>query len=192
MASLTHKRQRPDSDDDEIYASFIFKTKEYFARYLIIESANKDKPITSLSSFVIKKQKEALIGTAKSVKKLKKNKRYLLRQLEKVKLKTTFFNFPVEVSEHKTLNSSKGIIRDRALKAESVDNIREYLQEQGVTAVKRFKVRKGHEFVDTNTFCLHSILCFHQRHLNFLSNNSSLDVRAKSSEIFQLPQVWSS
>ena len=72
-------------------------------------------------------------------------------------LKTkTFFNLPVEVSEHKTLNSSKGIIRDRALKGVSDDNIREYLQEQGVTAVKRFKVdsKQGHEFVDTNTLLL--------------------------------------
>ena len=42
----------------------------------------------------------------------------------------------------KTLNSSKGIIRDRGLKGESEDNIKEYLQEQGVTAVKRFKVKK--------------------------------------------------
>ena len=82
MASLAHKRQRSDSDDDEIDASFIFKTQEHFARYLIIESTNKDKPITSLSPFVIEKQIEALIGTTKSVKKLKKTKRYLLRQLE--------------------------------------------------------------------------------------------------------------
>ena len=57
----------------------------------------------------------------------------------------------MEVSEHKALNSSKGIIRYKALKGESDDNIREYLQEQGVTAAKRFKVRKGHDFVDTNT-----------------------------------------
>ena len=60
----------------------------------------------------------------------------------------------MEVSEHKTLNSSKGIIRDKALKGESDDSIREYLQEQGATAAKRFIVRKGHDFVDTNTILL--------------------------------------
>ena len=58
------------------------------------------------------------------------------------------------VSEHKTLNSSKGIIRDKALKGESDDNIRENLQEQGVTAAKRLKVKKGHDFVDNNTILL--------------------------------------
>ena len=72
MASSTHKRQRPDSDDDEHEASTIFTSQENFAKYLIIESLNKEKPITSLSPFVIEKQIEAAIGTAKSVKKLKK------------------------------------------------------------------------------------------------------------------------
>ena len=72
MAFLTHKRQRPDSDDDEIDASTIFKAQENFARFLIIESTNKDKPITSLTPFVIEKQIEALTGTAKSVEKIKK------------------------------------------------------------------------------------------------------------------------
>ena len=72
MASSTNKRLRPDSDDDELDASAIFKSQENFARYLIIKSKNKDKPITSLSPFVIEKQIEATIGTAKSVKKLKK------------------------------------------------------------------------------------------------------------------------
>ena len=65
-----------------------------------------------------------------------------------------FFNLPVEVTIHKTLNSSKGIIRDRNLKGESEENIKEYLETQGVTAVKRFKVKKGHEYVETNTLLL--------------------------------------
>ena len=71
MASSTNKRLRPDSDDDDNNASTIFTTQENFARFLIIESKNKEKPITSLSPFVIEKQIEAIIGTAKSVKKLK-------------------------------------------------------------------------------------------------------------------------
>ena len=71
MASSTNKRPRPDSDDDDNNASTIFTTQENFARFLIIESKNKEKPITSLSPFVIEKQIEAIIGMAKSVKKLK-------------------------------------------------------------------------------------------------------------------------
>ena len=63
----------------------------------------------------------------------------------------TFFSLPVEVSEHKTLNSSKDIIGDKALKGETEENIQDYLQDQGVTTVKRFKIRKGHDLVSTNT-----------------------------------------
>ena len=59
MATLTHKRPRSDSDNDEIDTSTIFRTQENFAKFLIIQSTNKDKPITSLSPFVIEKQIES-------------------------------------------------------------------------------------------------------------------------------------
>ena len=61
---------------------------------------------------------------------------------------------PPEVNPHKSLNSSKGIIRDRNLKGESEKNILEYLENQGVTAVKRFTVKKGQETINTNTLLL--------------------------------------
>ena len=84
-------------------------------------------------------------------------------QTENLQRTKTFFNLPVEISEHKTLNSSKGIIRDKVLKGESDDNIGENLQEQGVTAAKRFKVKKGMVLLIPARFYLHSILWFHQR-----------------------------
>ena len=108
---------------------------------------NQKKPITSLSPFVIEKQIESTIGTLKSVRKLK-NQTLLVEtsrktQTENLLKMKTFFNLPVTVSEHHTLNSSKGIIRDRALKGETEENIKEYLKDQGVIAVKRFTIKKG-------------------------------------------------
>ena len=158
MASSTNKRLRPDSDDDDNNASTIFTTQENFARFLKIESKNKEKPVTSLSPFVIEKQIEAIIGTAKSVKKLK-NQTLLVEttrkgQTENLKKIKQFFNLPVEVTEHSTLNSSKGIIRDPILKLETEENIAEYLQGQGVTHVKRFKIKRNGELVNTNTLLL--------------------------------------
>ena len=102
--------------------------------------------MTSLSPFVIEKQIKALIGTPKSVKKLK-NKTLLVETNRKAQtdnlLKiTSFFNLKVTVSEHNNLNSSKGIIRDRMLKGESGINKVDYLRPQGVTACKRFKIKK--------------------------------------------------
>ena len=111
MVSSTNKRLRPDSDDDDNSASTIFTTQENFARFFIIESKNKEKPVTSLSPFVIEKQIEAIIGTAKSVKTLK-NQTLLVEttrkgQTENLKKIKQFFNLPVEVTEHSTLNSIK-------------------------------------------------------------------------------------
>ena len=158
MTSSTLKRLRPDSDDDEHEASTIFTSQENFARYLIIESKNKEKPVTSLSPFVIEKQIESMIGTAKSVKKLK-NGTLLVEttrktQTENLKKQTSFFGVPVEVTEHQSLNSSKGIIRNPILRAETEENILEYLKPQGVTHVKRFTIRKNNERINTNTLLL--------------------------------------
>ena len=52
---------------------FIFKSNDSFARFLVIQSL-EDKTVTFLSPFVIENQVESLIGTPKSIKKLK-NKR---------------------------------------------------------------------------------------------------------------------
>ena len=85
----------------------------------------------------------------------------------------------MEVSEHKNLNSSKGIIRDGAVKGESDDNIREYLQLQGVTTVKSFKVKKR------------SRTCLYQYAFAYIqlcgSNKGTQNFLS-----FQLPEVWSS
>ena len=83
MATLTNKRPRSDSDNDEIDTSTIFRTQEKSAKFLIMESKNTEKPITSLSPFVIEKQIEALIGTPKSVEKMR-NQTLLIETTQKI------------------------------------------------------------------------------------------------------------
>ena len=194
MASSTHKRLQPDSDDDKLDALAIFKTQDNFARYLIIQSKKEDKPVTSLSPFVIENQIEAAIGTPKSVKKLK-NGTLLVettrkQQTENLLKMSTFFILPVEVSEHKSMNSSKGIIRDPILKNESKDNMKEYLENQGVTHFKRFKIKRNHEFVNTNTLVNFQHSSSPKVTENLLSNYSSRNVCTKSPSVFQLSKVW--
>ena len=94
-------------------------------------SNKEEKQITSLSPFIIGKQIESLICTPKDVKKLKNgtllvetNRKSQSENLLKI---TKFFNLNVTVTEHKTLNSCKDIIRDRMLKHETEENIIEYL-----------------------------------------------------------------
>ena len=79
------KRLRQDSDDETSTSTF-FKP-ENFARFLVIKSDDDEKPITSLSPFIIEKQIEALVGTVKTVKKLK-NKTLLVETTRKTQ--TTF------------------------------------------------------------------------------------------------------
>ena len=160
MATNTCKKRalQTESDDDiEQSPHFVFKGNDGFARFLVIKSM-EEKAVTSLSPFIIEKQIESIIGTPKSVKKLK-NKTLLVEtcrksQTESLLKVSTFFGLRVSVSEHQSLNSSKGIIRDRMLKGEKEDEIVDYLREQGVTACKRFKIKKDHDTVETNTLLL--------------------------------------
>ena len=158
QTNSNNKRQRQDSDDEpESEPSLLFKSADNFARFLIIKS-EEDQPITHLSPFVIEKQKESIIGTPKSVKKLK-NKTLLIEttrraQTENLLKMKKFFNLKVTVSEHKTLNTSRGIIKDRALKGESEKDICDYLKNQGVIAVKRFTIKKEFDTIETNTLLL--------------------------------------
>ena len=48
----------------------------------------------------------------------------------------------VSVSEHNSLNKSRGIVKDRTLKGETEENSVEYLAPQGVIACKRFRIKK--------------------------------------------------
>ena len=157
MASRKRFLAFDSSENDTQPTTFTFKANENFAKYLVI-SSKEDKPITSLSPFIIEKQIESIIGTPKNVKKLKNgtllvetNRKSQTDNLLKI---TKFFNINVTVTEHKTLNSCKRIIRDRMLKHETEENITEYLNTQGVTACKRFKIKKDGNFIETNTLLL--------------------------------------
>ena len=149
--------QTTESDDDPDQSPhFIFKSNETFPRFIVIQS-QEEKAVTSLSPFVIEKQIESVIGTPKSVKKLK-NRTLLVEtsrksQTDLLKM-STFFGIKVSVTEHKTLNSSKGVIRDRMLKDEKESEIVDYLKEQGVIGCKRFTIKKDNETIETNTLLL--------------------------------------
>ena len=133
------------------------KANETFPRFIVILS-QEEKAVTSLSPFVIEKQIESVIGTPKSVKKLK-NRTLLVEasrksQTDSLLKMSTFFGIKVSVTEHKTLNSSKGVIGDRMLKDEKESEIVDYLKEQGVIGCKRFTIKKDNETIETNTLLL--------------------------------------
>ena len=157
MEGGAHSYQTKNSEDEMQPTTFTFKANENFPKFLVIQS-KEEKQITSLSPFISEKQIESLIGTPKNVKILKNgtllvetNRKSQSENLLKI---TKFFNLNVTVTEHKTLNSCKGIIRDRILKHETEKNITEYLKQQGVTACKRFTIKKDGNLIETNTLLL--------------------------------------
>ena len=106
-----------------------------------------------------------MIGTAKNVKKLKDNSLLVettrRSQTEQLLRQTKFYSIIVKVTSHQTFNSSKGIIRDSAMKGVSTDEIKEYLKSQGVINVRKISIKKEGQY-----FCC-----------NFQYPNSSKNVR---------------
>ncbi|VDI75548.1 Hypothetical predicted protein [Mytilus galloprovincialis] len=68
----------------------------------------------------------------------------------------TISNFPVSASPHNSLNSCKGIIRDRSqyLGDLTVEEVGEELSSQGVPNVIRFHIKKNGNIIKLNTYLL--------------------------------------
>lgn len=149
------KRSRPEnfSDSDESSST----KPNVFDAFLLIESLD-EKSFNKVSPFVIEKALYGAIGNVISCKVLKDGK--LLVQVETAKKSVnlkkldTFCDLKVKVYAHKTLNSSKGIIRDRRLFVCTEAGIQQNLSSQGVTHVRRIRIKKGNDFTPTNTFVL--------------------------------------
>ena len=65
-----------------------------------------------------------------------------------------FIDRPVRVSIHKTLNSSRGVIRCRDLADMTEVEIRDELKDQGVVGVNRVTLKKEGKVIPTNTLFL--------------------------------------
>ena len=97
MASNTCKKERFKQNQMTTWnrpLTLFFKGNDIFARFLVIKSM-EEKAVTSLSPFIIEKQIESIIGSPKTVKKLK-NKTLLVEkngksQTENLLKTTTFF-----------------------------------------------------------------------------------------------------
>ena len=114
--------------------------------------------MTSISPFAIEKCLESIAGVPKSVKKLRSGD--LLVEVDRAahsrNLKTisSFFGHSCKVTAHRTLNSSRGVIRCPDLAGVSDTDIVQGLAEQHVTAVRRIKIKRLGNKISTNTIIL--------------------------------------
>ena len=125
----------------------------------MVSSASDDLPLSKVSPFAIQKAFVGIAGNGlKSTKRLRngsfliecEKKHQATHFLKTVKIKDR----PVKVSIHKTLNSSKGVIRCRELLDSSESEIRDELRTRGVAEVHRVTVKKGEVVVPTSTLFL--------------------------------------
>ena len=161
-----NKRKRTNqniSDDDQSdNEEYSFKTpsengSQHFPRFILIESLQENKSITSLSPFLIQKVIQSISGEPESIKKLQRTNQLLIEVKKKAHAEnllrtTTFHDLKVRVYPHTSLNTSKGVIRCAELRDCSEQEILDGTKQQGVTAVKRFKIRRDSKLKDTNTF----------------------------------------
>ena len=164
MATKSRKRHAPitDTDSDESLTASQSQSKSsvpkkpYVPRFLIIHSEVEGKDISLLSPFLIEKAIMSIAGEPKSIKNLRSGD--LLIQCTKqphetnlLKMKT-FCGLKCTVTPHKSLNTSKGIVRCPALSKQSCEHILEFMGEQGVTDVRRINVHRDGALKPTNTF----------------------------------------
>lgn len=116
-------------------------------RFLVIESLDTSKPIASLSPFVIEKAMKGIVGEPKSIKKLRSG--VILVELSRsgqslnLLKQTQFASVPVRVTEHRTLNSSRGVVRCYELAQMDSTELVEQLSAQGVVAARNITQRKN-------------------------------------------------
>ena len=120
--------------------------KDTWPRYLMMEASDPNQPI-DLNVFALKKAIDGMAnGVPKSVKKLRSGsvfievdkKQQCLNLLRTTKLQNYL---PVKVSPHRTLNSSKFVIRCPDLNDMEEEEIKKELRPQGISEVKRISAR---------------------------------------------------
>ena len=134
-------------------------TVSHFDSFLIIEPIDtKKKNFTNISPFKIDKAIYAAIGHVNSWEKLRDGKLLVEVRTEKqsknLQKLVTFCDLRVDIHPHKTLNSSKGIIRDKRLFCCPESELLKEFEQFGVTHVRRMKAKIKGVLKDTNNLVL--------------------------------------
>ena len=159
--SKSNDGKRPFSESDSETDQTYFRPSSspiHFPRFIVIESLDSSNPVTKLSPFIVEKQLQSILGTPKSVKKLRNDtilvECFTRQQSENLLKHKKFYHLHVKIYPHNTLNSCKGVVRCKELSLCSIAEIHDGLKSQGVTDVKRISVRRNGETRTTNTYIL--------------------------------------
>ena len=134
------------------------KAKLTFPRFLLMMSGDEDKSLSRLSTFAIQKGIEGLVGEPKNIKRLRSGD--LLIEVDRETFSTKLLavkqiaGIPVKVSPHRTLNTSKGVIRTQEIKNTTNEELKTQLKRQGVSDAKIITIRKNGDIIKLNTAVL--------------------------------------
>jgi hypothetical protein len=127
-----------------------------FSKFLVISASNSE-PIKH-SIFAIQKLLKSTVGDVASAKKLA-NGSILVEVLSKHQEKNAlnmkmWIDTPVTVTPHRSLNFSRGVIRNRDFRDCGDAEVLDALRGQGVTDVKHISTKRNGVITPTNTFIL--------------------------------------
>ena len=134
MASNKTSNQTCENQDDN-----------QWPRFLIMEAADQNVPLNS-NAFVLKKAIDGMANAElDNVKPMKSGRVFIevetKQQCKNLLMTTNLLGYlPVKVSPHRTLNSSKFVIKCEELDKMEEDEIKKELQPQGIIAVKRMSI----------------------------------------------------
>ncbi|GFO21225.1 RNA-directed DNA polymerase from mobile element jockey [Plakobranchus ocellatus] len=127
-----------------------------FKKFMVISSKGSAK-VADRSPFKIHRELKSILGD-ETIEVTKLGSGDLMVELKsndqakKLGAIATFLDIPVTVSHHKSLNSSKGMIRSHDLRCCSEEEMVEELS--GVTHARRIKVRRDEDKIQTDTVVL--------------------------------------
>ncbi|XP_055924724.1 uncharacterized protein LOC129956803 [Argiope bruennichi] len=126
-------------------------------RFLILHTP---KTFNKVSPFIVQRLISSFIGDVKSTKKLPSGDLLIetssKTQIAAMQKLTQLGDFPVEVTPHRTLNFSRGVISDLDLFDCSENELIQELHSQKVCAAHRIKIKRNGSFIPTK----HVILTF--------------------------------
>ena len=153
------KRKCDEREDDEDFTEDLIEAGAW-PRYLIVEGDDPEKPLHKLTPFAVERGFQGVSSSIKNIEKLKNGSFLVECPNEKVSKallgrdRGIFVDRKIRVTAHRSLNSSKGVIRCRELMDSTDIDILEGLKSQGVIEVHRVMRKQGDTKVPTHTFFL--------------------------------------
>ena len=160
-SSTQKRRLEPSSSDDEsIPSKIVNRNPDSFAKFIVLTSLDKEKPLTKISPFAIQKTIQSVSGDVKKVTKMR-NGSLLVECIKQKQSKnllslTSILDTPVSSTPHRTLNYCQGIVRNRDhdLADISEEEICQELKPQNISKVKRFTKKANGQIIKLNTYLL--------------------------------------